>query len=72
MSDPGHCKFIEKELNYPKELVLLYRASENNFSAATFHKKCGDRPNTLTIVKTEFGKTVAAFTPYAWHSVPNG
>ena len=65
------CEFIAKELSHPKELVLLFRASENNFSAKAFHQKCGDKANTLTIVRTEFGKTIAAFTPYAWHSAPD-
>jgi hypothetical protein len=24
------------------------------------------------LVKTEFGKTIAAFNPYKWHSIPDG
>jgi hypothetical protein len=52
-------------------MELLYRGSEHGFRAAAFHEKCGDVENTLTLVRTEFGKTIAAFTPYKWHSVPD-
>jgi hypothetical protein len=52
-------------------MELLYRGSEHGFRAAAFHEKCGEAENTLTLVRTEFGKTIAAFTPYKWHSVPN-
>ncbi len=44
----------------------MFRASENGFSAPAFHAKCDNIPNTLTIVKTNFGKTIAAFTPLTW------
>lgn len=63
--------YLIEELNHPKELILLYRGSENNFRAPAFHEKCGDKENTLTIVRTGYGKTIAAFTPYKWHSVPD-
>lgn len=59
-------------LNNPKKCDLLYRGSENGFSASTFHQKCDNIPNTLTIVRTEFGKTIAGFTQYTWNSVGSG
>lgn len=55
-------------LDKPKRLELLYRASENDFSAAVFHQKCDKISNTLTIARTEFGKTIAGFTHYTWNS----
>jgi hypothetical protein len=48
---------------------LLYRGSENQFSAAAFHTKCGNVKDTFTLIKTEFGNIIAGFTPYSWHSV---
>lgn len=53
-------------LKGPKKLRLLYRASDYGFSAACFHGKCDNIENTLTVVRTEFGKTIAGFTKYPW------
>lgn len=47
---------------------LLYRASENDFSVAEFHKKCDNIPDTLTIIQTEFGKIIGGYTPLIWYS----
>lgn len=55
-------------MNYPKTLQFLYRASEHSFSSYSFHNKCDNIPNTLTIVRTEFGKTIAGFTKYTWNT----
>jgi hypothetical protein len=35
-----------------KSLNLLYRASENGYSALEFHKKCDTITSTLTLVET--------------------
>ena len=50
-----------------KSLKLLYRASENGFSASEFHKKCDNIEHTFTIVRTEFGRTIAGYTPLKWN-----
>lgn len=42
-------KMIKKEIY---NIHLLYRATENNFSAAAFHKKCDGMSNTVMIAKT--------------------
>ena len=55
-------------LNKPKRLELLFRASENKFSAAEFHKCCDSIPNTLTLIRTEFGKIIGGFSPNPWKS----
>ena len=49
-----------------KQFKLLYRASENNYSVADFHQKCDEKPNTLTIIRTEFDKVIGGFTPKKW------
>lgn len=41
-----------KALNQPRQLKLLYRASENAFSAGAFHEKCDNNEDTLTLVRT--------------------
>lgn len=63
--------FLKKLLNKPKNVQLLYRGSENGFTAATFHQKCDNIPNTLVLVRTEFGKTIGGFTQYTWNAVGN-
>ena len=60
-----------RELNNPHEIKLIFRASEHGFSAASFHKYCDNTSDTLTLVTTEFGKTIAGFTHYAWNEVAN-
>jgi hypothetical protein len=51
---------------------LLYRASQNAFSALKFHLACDNIRNTLTITKSKEGKTWAGFTPLPWESTPEG
>ena len=63
--------FLKGILNNPRKIDLLYRASEHNFSAASFHQKCDNIPNTLVLVRTEFGKTIGGFTPYEWNTSGN-
>ncbi len=63
--------FLRQILNNPKQIQLLYRGSENGFSASNFHQKCDNIPNTLVIVRTEFGKTIGGFTQYAWNAASN-
>ena len=45
--------FVLKSLNYPSEMKLVYRASENELNISKFHKICDNVPNTFTIIKTE-------------------
>jgi hypothetical protein len=49
--------------------LLLFRASEHQFKAAKFHQYCDNIPDTVTFVRTEFGKTIAAYTPLKWGSL---
>ena len=51
-----------------KKAQLLYRASEHNFSAKTFHKLCDDNTHTLTLIETEFGKIIGGYSPLSWNS----
>lgn len=60
-------QFLFKSLNSPAKLELLFRASDHDFSALKFHQFC-DVPDTLTIIATEFGKTIAGYTPLTWQS----
>lgn len=58
--------FIKNCLNNPKQLKLLFKASQHQFSAAKFHQLCDGIPNLLVLVKTEFGKVVGGFNSIGW------
>lgn len=53
-------------------MKLLFRASQYGFLAAKFHELCDGKPNTFTLIKTEFGKTIAGFTPVEWELSKDG
>ena len=50
---------------------LLVRGTRDGFEAATFHKKCDNKKNTLVLVKTDFGKRCGGFTEIVWDSSNN-
>lgn len=65
-------RFLFEALEKPREIKLLFRASEHNFRAAEFHKYCDGIANTLTIVKTQYGKIIGGYTPIPWKSSLEG
>jgi len=65
-------KFMIPEIDHPEEFQLLYRASEHEFSGEAFHIHCNNIKDTLTLVRTEFGKTIVGFSHYKWNEVGNG
>lgn len=50
---------------------MLFRASEHNFETAKFHAKCDEKSKTLTIVRTDYMKTIFAYAEMAWNSTSN-
>lgn len=68
-SDEDKIEFLIKCLSQKravKTLNLLYRGSRDGFSVNKFHQKCDDKEDTVTIVRTEFNKTIAGYTHYKW------
>lgn len=57
---------------FPKQQIVkcssLYRASEHQFSASEFHKRCDNIPNTLVLLETEYGRVLGGYTPLVWNS----
>ena len=49
-----------------KEFQLLYRASENDYSARKFHNLCDNKGATLVIVQSEFGNIFGGYTSIPW------
>ena len=56
-----------KAAGYPKKVERIFRASPN-FSVAEFHQKCDNKKDTLTLIRTEFGKTIGGYSHYEWNS----
>lgn len=67
-SDNERIKFLKESLNNPVRAELLFRASDHHFLAQKFHEKCDGVGNTLTIVRTEYGKTIFAYAAPNWSS----
>ena len=49
-----------------KKFKLLFRASNDGFSASNFHSKCDGKSNTVTLVETLNGKRFGGFANNAW------
>ena len=47
---------------------LLYRATRDGFGSADFHRKCDDKPNTLTIIKATNSTIFGGLTSESWSS----
>ena len=50
-----------------KNLNLLYRGSENNFSSKTFHNLCDDKGPTLVLVRSSYDKLFGGYASESWH-----
>ena len=49
-----------------KKFTLLFRASNDGFSASNFHSKCDGKSNTVTLVEALNGKRFGGFANNAW------
>jgi hypothetical protein len=50
------------------EARLIYRASRDGFQASSFHSKCDNISNTVTIIKTTSNSVFGGFTSALWKS----
>jgi hypothetical protein len=64
-----HLQLLRESFGQPAQLERIFRASEHGFSAAAFHKHCNDIEDTLTILRTEFGRTIGGYSHYKWNAV---
>lgn len=51
--------------------ALLYRATRDNFSSASFHLRCDGKANTITIIKTNTNFVFGGYTAAKWTSDRN-
>ena len=49
-------------------IILLYRGSRDGFSAKTFHDKCNNKGETLTIIKSDDDFIFGGYTEINWDS----
>ena len=47
---------------------MLFKASENKYSASRFHEECRNSSHTLTLIKTSFNKIIGGYTPLLWNA----
>jgi len=59
---------LTQMLNNQPEAKLIYRASRDGFSASSFHSKCDNYSNTVTIFKTLSNSVFGGFTSAKWTS----
>ena len=61
--------FLPKHI---QKLTLLYRASQNQFSAKKFHDHCDSKGPNLTLIKSKTGRVFGAFSTTSWMHEENG
>ncbi|KAF2075714.1 hypothetical protein CYY_002956 [Polysphondylium violaceum] len=68
--DDGQYKILNDWVDNKKSwnFVLLYRASENEFSVSSFHEKCDNKGPTITVIKTTSGDVFGGYNSQAWKS----
>lgn len=54
------------EFSQSDNLVLLYRASRDGFSASDFHQKCDYKTSTLVIIRSASGNVFGGYTEASW------
>jgi hypothetical protein len=54
------------DISITKKYNLIYRASKDGFEASSFHLKCDKQPNTLIIIKSEYGNIFGGYTEQDW------
>ena len=58
-------QYLKKWTGYYK-WKLIYRASEHNYSAKSFHECCDDKGPTLVIIKSSGGWIFGGYTTQSW------
>ena len=66
--DLEFCQLLMKRINHIKKFHLLFRASENEYSAQKFHEKCDDQGATLTIIESNWGNLFGGYSSKSWKS----
>ena len=65
LKSPNNKKNEEKNI---KNIILLYRGSRDGFEAKTFHEKCDNKGETLTIIESTDNYIFGGYTEINWDS----
>ena len=66
--------FVDLTEMFPEKITnmnLLFRGSQHNFSISEFRKLCEKKKKNLSIVTTETGNIIGAYTPIPWDANSN-
>lgn len=63
---PDSIGFLKECLGKPFNTELIYRASEDGFTAHAFHEKCDNKGANITIIESEHGLKFGAYTSLSW------
>jgi len=47
-------------------MAIIIQSQSDGFSAASFHLKCDNKPNTLVIIKSQMGFIFGGYTEQSW------
>ena len=64
--DKQYDQYLREWLGKHYKWKLLYRASEHNYSAYSFHKCCNDKGPTLIVIKSSGGWIFGGYTTQSW------
>lgn len=60
--------WIEQKLNKNIILQLIFKMTENGFTAKDFHQYCDNKGPTLILIKTSNNEIIGGFTPLNWEA----
>ena len=64
-------KLLSTKLSSIRKFNHLYKASDHQYSAAKFHEFCDNKPNTIIIIRSNWGNIFGGYTSKSWISHSN-
>ena len=66
IEDTQYDKYLKEWLGSEHKWKLIYRASENNYTAKSFHEHCDNATPTLVIIKSDNDCIFGGYTTQTW------
>ena len=57
------------QFNNSNTWTLIYQATRDGFAASTFHSKCDNKPNTLSVIRSSNGNVFGGYTEESWSGI---
>ncbi len=64
--DTQYDSYLREWLGNDIKWKLLYRASEHEYTASSFHECCDDKGPTLVVIKSSGGWIFGGYTTQSW------